>query len=86
MCGAATGTGRPRPLKRAVRQDGLFPADGTPDELGPMLDVIAAELGTLDGFDVALPLSRPRHRGVREGRRGLGAMALLSARSRWQAG
>ena len=55
MWGAASGAGRPRPLKRAARLDGLFPADGTPDTLGPMLDVIAAERGTLDGFDVALP-------------------------------
>jgi len=55
LWGAATGTGRPRPLKRAARLDGLFPADGTPGKLGPMLDVIAAERGTLDGFDVALP-------------------------------
>ena len=55
LWGAATGTGRPRPLKRAARLDGLFPAEGTPDKLGPMLDVIAAERGTLDGFDVALP-------------------------------
>jgi hypothetical protein len=55
LWGAATGTGRPLPLKRAARLDGLFPADGTPDKLGPMLDVIAAERGMLDGFDVALP-------------------------------
>ena len=55
LWGAATGTGGSRPLKRAARLDGLFPAEGTPDKLGPMLDVIAAERGTLDGFDVALP-------------------------------
>jgi hypothetical protein len=53
--GRGLGQGRPRPLKRAARLDGLFPAEGTPDKLGPMLDVIAAERGTLDGFDVALP-------------------------------
>jgi alkanesulfonate monooxygenase SsuD/methylene tetrahydromethanopterin reductase-like flavin-dependent oxidoreductase (luciferase family) len=45
----------PRPLKRAARLDGLFPADATPEQLGPMLEVIAAERGTLEGFDVALP-------------------------------
>jgi alkanesulfonate monooxygenase SsuD/methylene tetrahydromethanopterin reductase-like flavin-dependent oxidoreductase (luciferase family) len=55
LWGAATGTGRPQPLRHAARLDGLFPADGTPGTLGPMLDVVAAERGTLDDFDVALP-------------------------------
>jgi alkanesulfonate monooxygenase SsuD/methylene tetrahydromethanopterin reductase-like flavin-dependent oxidoreductase (luciferase family) len=55
LWGAASGTGRPRPLRRAARLDGLFPADGNPDELGPMLDVILAERGTLEGCAVALP-------------------------------
>jgi Luciferase-like monooxygenase len=55
LWGAASGTGKPRPLKRAARLDGLFPADGTPEQLGPMLDLVARERGTLDGFDVALP-------------------------------
>jgi alkanesulfonate monooxygenase SsuD/methylene tetrahydromethanopterin reductase-like flavin-dependent oxidoreductase (luciferase family) len=55
MWGAAGGAGKPRPLRRAARLDGLFPADGTPERLGPMLDLVARERGTLDGFDVALP-------------------------------
>ena len=55
LLGAASGTGRPRPLKRAARLDGLFPADGTPERLGPMLDLVARERGTLDGFDAVLP-------------------------------
>jgi alkanesulfonate monooxygenase SsuD/methylene tetrahydromethanopterin reductase-like flavin-dependent oxidoreductase (luciferase family) len=55
LWGAASGAGKPRPLKRAARLDGLFPADGTPERLGPMLDLVARERGTLDGFDVALP-------------------------------
>jgi alkanesulfonate monooxygenase SsuD/methylene tetrahydromethanopterin reductase-like flavin-dependent oxidoreductase (luciferase family) len=57
LWGAASGTGKPRPLRRAARLDGLFPDDGTPERLGPMLDVIARERGTLEGFDVALPAS-----------------------------
>lgn len=55
LWGAATGTGKRRPLRRAARLDGLFPADRTPERLGPMLDLVARERGTLDGFDVALP-------------------------------
>jgi alkanesulfonate monooxygenase SsuD/methylene tetrahydromethanopterin reductase-like flavin-dependent oxidoreductase (luciferase family) len=55
LWGAASGDGRPRPLRRAARLDGLFPSDGTPENLGPMLEAVARERGTLDGFDVALP-------------------------------
>lgn len=55
LWGAASGTSKPRPLRRAARLDGLFPADGTPERLGPMLDLVARERGTLDGFDVVLP-------------------------------
>jgi alkanesulfonate monooxygenase SsuD/methylene tetrahydromethanopterin reductase-like flavin-dependent oxidoreductase (luciferase family) len=57
LWGAASGRGRPRPLKRAAQLDGLFPDDGTPDNLAPMLDVIAAERGSLHGYDVALMAS-----------------------------
>lgn len=53
--GAAAGNGKPGPLKRAARLDGLFPDAGTPENLGPMLEVVAAERATLEGFDVALP-------------------------------
>jgi alkanesulfonate monooxygenase SsuD/methylene tetrahydromethanopterin reductase-like flavin-dependent oxidoreductase (luciferase family) len=53
--GAASHPARSRPLKRAARLDGLFPAEGTPEQLGPVLEVIARERGTLDGFAVALP-------------------------------
>ena len=52
---AAAGVGKPRPLRRAARLDGLFPADGTPEILPAMLEAIAAERGSLDGFDAALP-------------------------------
>jgi alkanesulfonate monooxygenase SsuD/methylene tetrahydromethanopterin reductase-like flavin-dependent oxidoreductase (luciferase family) len=52
---AASGIGRPRPLRRAARLDGLFPSEGTPENLPPMLEVVAGERGTLDGYDVALP-------------------------------
>lgn len=55
---AASGLGKPRPLRRAARLDGLFPSDGTPQTLGPMLEVVAAERGTLDGFEVVLPARR----------------------------
>lgn len=55
---AASGSGKPRPLRRAARLDGLFPDNATPESLGPMLEVVAAERGTLDGFDVVLQAHR----------------------------
>ena len=49
---AARGDAR-RPVRRAARYDGLFPVDVSPDQLARMVDVVAAERGSLDGFDVA---------------------------------
>lgn len=52
---AARGGSQTRPLRRAARFDGLVPIeldDG--DHLSRMLDVIVAERGSLDGFDVAV--------------------------------
>jgi len=44
-----------RPLLRAARWDGLFPIDlEHPKQLREMLDAVAEERGTLDGFAVAL--------------------------------
>ncbi len=52
--GATTGTGSSKPLRRAARLDGLFPVNTTYDQLAEMLDVVAEERGSLDGFDVAM--------------------------------
>ncbi len=52
--GATTGTGSAKPLRRAARLDGLFPVNTTHDQLATMLDVVAEERGSLDGFDVAM--------------------------------
>jgi alkanesulfonate monooxygenase SsuD/methylene tetrahydromethanopterin reductase-like flavin-dependent oxidoreductase (luciferase family) len=52
--GAARGGCGPRPLRRAARLDGLFPVDTTTDQLAEMLEVVAGERGSLDGFDVAV--------------------------------
>jgi alkanesulfonate monooxygenase SsuD/methylene tetrahydromethanopterin reductase-like flavin-dependent oxidoreductase (luciferase family) len=54
--GAARGGAPPRPLRRAARLDGLFPVGATPDQLIAMLDVVRDARGSLDGFDVAVPL------------------------------
>ena len=43
-----------RPVRRAARYDGLFPIEVDADGLGRMLDVVVAERGSLDGFDVAV--------------------------------
>lgn len=44
-----------RPARRAGRHgDGLFPIEVDRGQLGRMLDAVAAERGTLDGFDVAV--------------------------------
>ncbi len=41
------------PLRRAARYDGLFPIEVDAAQIGEILGVIAAERGSLDGFDVA---------------------------------
>jgi alkanesulfonate monooxygenase SsuD/methylene tetrahydromethanopterin reductase-like flavin-dependent oxidoreductase (luciferase family) len=56
--GAARGGCGPRPLRRAARLDGLFPVDTTTDQLAEMLEVVAEERGSLDGFDVAMLAGR----------------------------
>ncbi len=44
-----------RPARRAGRHgDGLFPIEVDRDQLGRMLEAVAAERGSLDGFDVAI--------------------------------
>ena len=50
---AARGDAR-RPVRRAARYDGLFPIEVDEHGLRSMLDVVRAERGSLDGFDVAV--------------------------------
>jgi alkanesulfonate monooxygenase SsuD/methylene tetrahydromethanopterin reductase-like flavin-dependent oxidoreductase (luciferase family) len=52
---AARGDAR-RPVRRAARYEGLFPVDVDPDRLSRMLDIVAAERGGLEGFDVAVSI------------------------------
>ena len=49
---AARGDAR-RPVRRAARYDGLFPIEMDRHALARALDLVAAERGDLDGFDVA---------------------------------
>ncbi|MGO9198829.1 MAG: LLM class flavin-dependent oxidoreductase [Acidimicrobiales bacterium] len=46
--------GSERPVRRAARYDGLFLIDLQLDHLKRAIDVIRAERGTLDGFDIAV--------------------------------
>jgi alkanesulfonate monooxygenase SsuD/methylene tetrahydromethanopterin reductase-like flavin-dependent oxidoreductase (luciferase family) len=48
---AARGEAR-KPVARAARFDGLFPIEVDATQLSEMLDVVRAERGSLDGFDV----------------------------------
>lgn len=50
---AARGTAA-RPVRRAARFDGLFPIEVDADGLARMVDLIVAERGSLDGYDIAL--------------------------------
>ena len=43
-----------RPVRRAARYDGMFHIETDPDGLARKLDVVRAERGSLDGFDVAV--------------------------------
>ena len=52
--GAARGGGAVRPVRRAARLDGLFPVQTNLDQLDKMLEVVASDRGSLDGFDVAM--------------------------------
>lgn len=54
LWGAAQHGSGAAPLRRAARLDGLFPVGVDLDELGSMLEVVRAERGGLDGYDVAL--------------------------------
>ncbi len=42
-----------KPVRRAARHDGLFPVEVDRDQLARMTELVAAERGSLDGFDVA---------------------------------
>ena len=50
---AARGTAR-KPVRRAARFDGLVPIEVDPAGLADMIDVVRAERGTLEGFDIAV--------------------------------
>ena len=43
-----------RPVRRAARYDGLFPIEVDADGLARMVEVVVAERGSLDGFDIAV--------------------------------
>jgi len=56
----AAPSGRPRPIRRAARYDGIC-TDATPEEAPALLDRIRRERGGLDGFDVVVS-GRPGRR------------------------
>jgi alkanesulfonate monooxygenase SsuD/methylene tetrahydromethanopterin reductase-like flavin-dependent oxidoreductase (luciferase family) len=43
-----------RPVRRAARFDGLFPIEVDADGLARMVDVVVAERGSLEGYDIAV--------------------------------
>ncbi len=43
-----------RPVRRAAHYDGLFPIRVGRDDLARMVDIVVAERGGLDGFDIAV--------------------------------
>ncbi len=49
-----------KPVRRAAKYEGLCPTVITPDRLAELLEVVAAERGNLDGFDVAV-MTTPDH-------------------------
>ncbi|HUZ21595.1 MAG TPA: LLM class flavin-dependent oxidoreductase [Acidimicrobiales bacterium] len=51
---AARGRSGAGPVRRAARLDGLFPVDTTSEQLSRMLDLVVADRGSLDRFDVAV--------------------------------
>jgi alkanesulfonate monooxygenase SsuD/methylene tetrahydromethanopterin reductase-like flavin-dependent oxidoreductase (luciferase family) len=51
---AARGDGPPRPIRRAAALDGLFPVDSTVEQVARMVERVAAQRGSLDGYDVAV--------------------------------
>lgn len=50
---AARGSAR-KPVRRAARYEGLFPIEVDLDGFSEMVDVVAAERGSLDDFDIAV--------------------------------
>jgi alkanesulfonate monooxygenase SsuD/methylene tetrahydromethanopterin reductase-like flavin-dependent oxidoreductase (luciferase family) len=67
---APTGVQRPRvpfwlatrgdnlaPVRRAARYEGLCPTVITPERLGELVEIVAAERGSLEGFDFAVMIS-----------------------------
>lgn len=44
--------GATKPVRRAARYDGLYPIEVDDDQLADMLEIVRAERGSLDGFDV----------------------------------
>lgn len=46
--------GATRPVRRAARYDGLFPIEIDADGLARMTEIVVAERGSLDGFDIAV--------------------------------
>ena len=50
----ATRRAAPRPARRAARYDGVFPIEIDGDGLSRVIDLVVAERGSLDGFDVAV--------------------------------
>ena len=58
------------PVRRAARYEGLCPTTITPDRFAELVDVVARERGSLDGYDFALmttpdhPMSEYERRGA----------------------
>jgi alkanesulfonate monooxygenase SsuD/methylene tetrahydromethanopterin reductase-like flavin-dependent oxidoreductase (luciferase family) len=46
--------GAPRPTRRAARYEGLMPIEVDDDGLARTVDLVVAERGSLDGFDIAV--------------------------------
>ncbi|MFI5040549.1 MAG: LLM class flavin-dependent oxidoreductase [Acidimicrobiales bacterium] len=71
---AARGDAR-RPVRRAARWDGLFPIEVDADRLGRMVDLVVAERGGLDDFDIAVRTAPGVDMGLFEARGATWAMA-----------
>lgn len=54
LWGAALGSSGDQPVRRAAMLDGIFPWRTSPSQLTRMLEIVAAQRGTLDDFDVAV--------------------------------
>lgn len=64
---AARGGSRLRPVRRAASFQGLMPIEVDGDDLSRMLDVVAAERGSLDGFDTMVSQNIPHVEAARRG-------------------